>query len=122
MINSKSVKFLQYVIGMGLFLALVYPKLGFSWSSDVQAEGKFNATLAYERDNLYQVHLSPVSNLHWVTTENCAEQLIFDDVLVEIYEKNGQRFGAVFRVIDESKDPDNWASCNINGLFSEEPK
>lgn len=58
-----------------------------AWSSDVQASGVFTATVAYEHQNTYQVHMSPVSNLRWITTEACELELLFDDVIVEIYEK-----------------------------------
>lgn len=93
-----------------------------AWSSDVQASGVFTATVAYEHQNTYQVHMSPVSNLRWITTEACKLELLFDDVIVEIYEKNGQRFGAVFKLVQKDSAQNESSECVVTGLFSEEPK
>lgn len=98
------------------------PQFASAWSSDVQASGEFSATLVSEGENLYQVHMSPVSNLRWITTDKCDLELLFDDVTVEIYEKNGQRFGAVFRLISTSLPKADWVQCGVTGLFSEAPK
>jgi hypothetical protein len=105
-----------------IFLAMVPYQLASAWSSDVQASGSFKATVAYETQNTYQVHMSPVSNLHWITTEACDLELLFDDVVVEIYEKNGQRFGAVFKLVTEGSTQEDWATCSVTGLYSEAPK
>lgn len=88
----------------------------------MQASGVFTATVAYEHKNTYQVHMSPVSNLRWITTEECELELLFDDVIVEIYEKNGQRFGAVFKLVQKDNVQDESSECVVTGLFSEEPK
>ncbi len=93
-----------------------------AWSSDVQASGVFTATVAYEHQNTYQVHMSPVSNLRWITTQECELELLFDDVVVEIYEKNGQRFGAVFKLAQDANVQGEASECVVTGLFSEEPK
>jgi hypothetical protein len=65
--------------------------------------------------------MSPVSNLHWITTESCDLELLFDDVIVEIYEKNGQRFGAVFQLVQSDSAQEEWPQCVVSGLYSEDP-
>jgi hypothetical protein len=105
-----------------ILLGLVPYQFAAAWSSDVQVSGSFKATVAYESQNTYQVYMSPVSNLHWMTTDECKLELLFDDVIVEIYEKNGQRFGAVFRLVTEGIAQGDWPTCAVTGLYSEEPK
>jgi hypothetical protein len=105
-----------------MFLGMLPYQFAGAWSSDVQASGSFKATVAYESQNIYQVHMSPVSNLHWMTTDECELELLFDDVIVEIYEKNGQHFGAVFRLVTEGIAQEDWPTCAVRGLYSEEPK
>ena len=108
--------------GVLVFLIGMFPcHFAGAWSSDVQASGSFTATIAYENQNIYQVHMSPVSNLHWITTESCDLELLFDDVIVEIYEKNGQRFGAVFQLVQSDSAQEDWPQCVVSGLYSEEP-
>ena len=105
-----------------MFLGMLPYQLAGAWSSDVKASGSFKATVAYESQNIYQVHMSPVSNLHWMTTDECELELLFDDVIVEIYEKNGQHFGAVFLLVTEGIAQEDWPTCAVRGLYSEEPK
>ena len=106
-----------------LFILGVMPwQVAGAWSSDVQASGVFTATVAYEHQNTYKVHISPVSNLRWIKTAECDLELLFDDVIVEIYEKNGQRFGAVFKLVQEASAEEGPPECIVTGLFSEEPK
>lgn len=112
-------KFLSFLICLLGAFPLQY---AWAWSSDVQASGVFTATLAYENQNTYQVHMSPVSNLRWITTQGCELELLFDDVVVEIYEKNGERFGAVFKLAQEANVQGRAPECVVTGLFSEEPK
>lgn len=96
-------------------------QLTWSWSNEVQASGEFTATVALDEQDLYQVHMSPVSNLHWISTSDCSLELLFDDVRVEIYEKNGQRFGAVLKLISDNAEEQEWAECSVTGLYSEAP-
>ncbi|MDA0237961.1 MAG: hypothetical protein O3B03_05545 [Proteobacteria bacterium] len=104
-----------------ILVGLIPCQVAVAWSNDVRASGSFKATVAYETQNTYQVHLSPVSNLHWMTTEACELKLLFDDVVVEIYEKNGQRFGAVLRLVTENSAQEDLPTCTVIGLHSEQP-
>jgi len=112
----------KIVTTISLTAILVFrSQLTWSWSNDVQASGEFTATVALDQQDLYQVHMSPVSNLHWISTSDCSLELLFDDVRVEIYEKNGQRFGAVLKLISDKAEEQEWAKCSVTGLYSEAP-
>jgi hypothetical protein len=99
---------------------LVFPTIG--KSADVQKGNEFEATVTFKSFGVYKVDLSPIPNLHWITTPACVEILILDDVVIEPYLSNGKVVGGFFYVIDHDASRDDWEYCQISEFLSYRPE
>jgi hypothetical protein len=109
------------IIKFIFFLILITPFLT-SANDEFQRESEFEATITYKSFGLYKIDISLYQNIKWIETIACVEILIFDDVIIEPWSKNGRIVGGFFYVVDDEMPREDWESCQITGLYRNKPE
>ena len=81
---------LTWIIILLLVLLIISVNVKDGSTSDFYKDGEFEATLTHTDWDLFEVNLSIIPNLNWISTIACVEILVMDDVIIETYKSRNR--------------------------------